>query len=733
MPELHLGGCRPEPLGSYLKALGVLRLVSEQSDATAEGCWRGGSFVVRSSLDADALMRFFLDASRPTPFVSPWNRGSGFYPNDQQAGISAIEASTSPRLASYRETIALARDLVAAPDWPSLDKQDQVRRCRAVFPDEAVRWLDAAVVLTTDGREFPPLLGTGGNVGRLEFSNNVMQRVVEVMSVGDDNQSVDRPESGAWLEASLQSTGHPRLVKAATGQFDPGGTGGANSDPTDASGVSLVNPWDFILMFEGTLLFASGAARRMGAGNTGKAAMPFMVDATAAGYASNADDESNKGELWAPLWQQPATYREIDRLLAEGRSEWRGRQARTGLDFARAVATLGTDRGVDQFVRHAFVERHGQNILAVPVSRVRVSTREMPSVRLTGQLDRWLASLHRATELTAGARAALVDLEREQYALARDTGAEGLQRVLRAAARLDRIVERSGSLRAKVDPLRVGPAGDWVEQLDDGSPELRLAVALTSQRDRRGSTGEATPALMLRAVSPSRGGRRLEWVDRVARVPGLGQRGLAPVLAALLEARTIECLTHRRPLGQDGSTEQSQGGVNTAYDFATPAVLGDLVAFLDGGLDDSRLEDLIAACLLLDYGPGGLASFPQPEPDSATPIQPALALLAPFYCGHPIAVGGARRTATLTSDPGWPSMLNAGPGQVGVFCQALQRLRVAELAPLQRNPERIVADVDTQRLAATLTFPISRRGSAALLSLVACAPDQLIPTPGGPA
>ena len=33
MPILTLHGCSPEPLGNYLKALGIFRLVAEQADA----------------------------------------------------------------------------------------------------------------------------------------------------------------------------------------------------------------------------------------------------------------------------------------------------------------------------------------------------------------------------------------------------------------------------------------------------------------------------------------------------------------------------------------------------------------------------------------------------------------------------------------------------------------------------------------------------------------------------
>ena len=37
--ELELRGCSPDPLMSYLKALGVFRLVSEQVDPDLRGWW----------------------------------------------------------------------------------------------------------------------------------------------------------------------------------------------------------------------------------------------------------------------------------------------------------------------------------------------------------------------------------------------------------------------------------------------------------------------------------------------------------------------------------------------------------------------------------------------------------------------------------------------------------------------------------------------------------------------
>ena len=75
----HLTGCSPTPLANYLKALGILRLVAEQSDASARGWWQDEHFCLLTRLSREELHAFFLDEYQPTPIISPWNKGSGFY------------------------------------------------------------------------------------------------------------------------------------------------------------------------------------------------------------------------------------------------------------------------------------------------------------------------------------------------------------------------------------------------------------------------------------------------------------------------------------------------------------------------------------------------------------------------------------------------------------------------------------------------------------------------------
>src|SRR5262249_21135698 len=158
---------------------------------------------------------------RPTPIVAPWNGGSGFHPKDSQDGISAIEVSRSERLAPYREAIAAARSALAQlrlGEKPTdEDKTALIRVLRRTLADDALVWLDAALVMT-DRPRMAPLLGTGGNDGRLEFSKNHMERLAGLFEKGADTT--------AALASSLFGEAALALEAGAVGQFAPAAVGG---------------------------------------------------------------------------------------------------------------------------------------------------------------------------------------------------------------------------------------------------------------------------------------------------------------------------------------------------------------------------------------------------------------------------------------------------------------------------------------------------------------------------
>ena len=83
--DIDLHGCTPEPLMSYLKALGVFRLVAEQADPAATMSWHGGACRLHTTLDRDGLTDFFLNGYCPTPVVGPWGARSGFFPGSSES------------------------------------------------------------------------------------------------------------------------------------------------------------------------------------------------------------------------------------------------------------------------------------------------------------------------------------------------------------------------------------------------------------------------------------------------------------------------------------------------------------------------------------------------------------------------------------------------------------------------------------------------------------------------
>ena len=106
-----LTGCSPTPLAHYLKAIGILRLISEQGDPNVRGYWNDDRFCLLASRDRDQLVDFFLTRYQPTPLLAPWNGGSGFFPKDKKDGIDALANSVASRFEPYRQAITDGRQV----------------------------------------------------------------------------------------------------------------------------------------------------------------------------------------------------------------------------------------------------------------------------------------------------------------------------------------------------------------------------------------------------------------------------------------------------------------------------------------------------------------------------------------------------------------------------------------------------------------------------------------------
>src|SRR5690606_31530932 len=271
---------------------------------------------------------------------------------------------------------------------------------------------------------------------------------------------------------------------AAIGQFLPGGAGGPNAT-TGYDSKSLINPWDFVLMLEGALLFAATASKRLEQTAGGVLSYPFTVRPSGLGYgtaAPNEDGSDSRGEIWMPMWGQPARLATLESLLGEGRARVGRRAPRNGVDFAQAVATLGVDRGVDAFTRYGFHVRNGLSYLATPLGRFKVNLE--PSVDLLRELDTWLDRVRGKANSDRAPNSVTRAMRVVDEAIVELCRHHGDRRVLDLFLALGDLVDQLGrSVRWSRDSFVRPPpplTRDWMPHLPADMPELRLAMAAAS-------------------------------------------------------------------------------------------------------------------------------------------------------------------------------------------------------------------------------------------------------------
>jgi CRISPR-associated protein Csx17 len=477
----------------------------------------------------------------------------------------------------------------------------------------------------------------------------------------------------------------------------------------------FVNPWAFLLTLEGALLFATAVVRRHGADYQGGAAgqrnaVPFQVRGSTAGYPAAAAGENPLAELWTPEWARPAGIVELEHLFGEGRVEWGGRPARTGLDFARAVTTLGVDRGLTAFERHLFVDRLGRNPLAVPSGRVEVDDR--PIVGALDGLDGWLDRLRwDRTPATVVDRRR--ELESALFALASSGGNERIVEVIVSLGRCHEAVARSGAARERANPLllRGGQVVlDAVKPAVGRDVDLRIALAIATAQDHgTGIAGQPLRTTLRELLTPVSAGR---WTDR-------------PVGAAVgLVARLAEAARHRAFPGATAeiSTDvvPAVGGPRLPFTAGLRLDAGDVAALVHGRFDEGRCSALVSGLLCFDWPPMQEILHASVAADAVP--DPAVDMLLPFTSTEPLILPdeeGARRRVLMRLGSAWPVLLAAG--RIGqVLRDAARRLRINGVRHVVDPGE--VDPIVGIALAALLIVPVAPRLRLPALSRVAALP-----------
>ncbi len=690
----HLHGCVPTVLAHYLKALGVLRLVASQIDPQARGWWRDECFHLATTLDRETLLRFFAYQYAPTPLVAPWNGGSGFYPKDNKSGISAIEACKAERFSAYRMAIMQAASSVVGREESPKDeaKQGLLAECRRTWRGQVLAWLDAAVVIDEElSPAYPSLLGTGGNDGRLDFTNNFMQRLGELF----DLSIVDAPSKthsmGLVASALFADTPTSGLSSgAAIGQFLPGSAGGANST-SGFSGNSLVNPWDFVLMLEGSISFGAALSRRLRAGDLPQAAAPFAIRNMAVGFGTAVpDEESARGEQWLPLWSKPAVYVDLGALIAEGRCQQGTSPVRRPLEMARAIARHGTARGINGFQRFAFLERNGQANLAIPLGRWTVTAQPHPHQGLADEVAGWIGRLEQKARGDNAPTRWQRSSRRCSEALlgvCRDNQAGRWHELFAALGSAERALALTHvqSREAALQPLPSLSYG-WIDKIGRDSATLRIALAIADQCGLT-AAGRSDPSDSVRHHWLPLDGYR--FAER-------SNPDVIPDVADPLE--WLGRLMLRRAM------RESPLATHHGHTIG----LHDLASFLAGDVDIGEVFALLGPCLAVDRAEVPRLEAPVPSADDLGGLATyGLLRLATMPDG--LDLSGTK--VAIPYDHRVVLALTAGALDRAVDLAA-RRLRSSGLRPFVDRT--IGGPSHALRLAAALALPLHRRDAARL-------------------
>ena len=263
----------------------------------------------------------------------------------------------------------------------------------------------------------------------------------------------------------------------------------------------------------------------------------------------------------------------------------------------------------------------------------------------------------------------------------------------------------------------------WAVAADDGSPELRLAVALAAQSAPRDPKGD-DPRQLKRRLGPIRANcvplerrhfRRFEATSReLVHDPSVVWTGRN--LVADLTAIVLRRITDGTRAGHEGFALQGP----------VAARLDDVDAFVSGRVDDLRLGRLARGLMAVAWRRAGKVDVAEHWPNEQWPLPMTAASYALFRL---LYVPGHGDDA-IRPDPA-PLRLLASGRLEDATRAALRRLGALGYRPKLRH---LVGSPElARRLAAAIAFPVSGAQRTQLLRRVGKPTDEDRPRPTSPA
>ena len=595
LPVASFNGLRADSLGIYLASLGLFSLVARKWPRV-RAVWRNASFcLVGGPVTLEQTVEFVSEVGQQntwTKYDKPWDKAKKA---DVEESKKGRDRKTSRRTAR----------------WRSLEAEEQLLPLFGAH-------------LALDGRvRMNPLLGTGGNAGKRDFSKG-WKDAVQV--INKPPQSHGREVFDSDLKAFLNGDACTYLDGFSAGSWFGAANKIYNHGTRQPYRKGEVTPWAMALACEGLPYFSGGPSRQLGSRQQPKGAFPFVTVAMAPKCADEAG--SVEAEVWAPIWNQPMTEPELRALFLRGRTELGGKGATSSAAFAVGVMGRGVDAGVAEFRR--FLLQHTTSAqtfeprlaTVVPVPKTSLDSATTKATRAIVELynglpsDRKVDQRWKFSGLRGPLEQALVDFAAAQSREGRTEQAWTLvDEMIGALVKVDRNrTFRSHNFQSRLLP------GEWAARLFQEDPpdrETRLALAVSSLAE----TPTSPPFIAHRVGLKKRtDGPRWEFPESAPARRIWNDAALTDNLGAMAERRVMEELRNAAPRPPFGA--------------AIRVGLEDVCAWLSGQIDEDRMRLWLDRLCVFDWG--GTASREaakvlQSSFTSARPvIDGALALYALF-------------------------------------------------------------------------------------------------------
>jgi CRISPR-associated protein Csx17 len=414
----QLKGISDRPMGSYLAALGLMRIIERHVDDAAQFYWQGMGFYINTKVPESELIELLLAKYEATIAFNPWNKSSGIK-IDKKTGelsyvgsIAQIANSDSWRTKKIRELLPEFKDLIdefkiqgTTFSYPEkLEKLAFIGQCHSRIKNQHWQeWLDSTVILmeVTDKKgktsikpKYPALLGSGGNVGAVDIAENYYSAVGLLFDpqtgkpaanaaacfakaiFGIDSSEVT--ESKEVKALHLFPSQDYRLDFALSKNYDYAPSGGGSA--------TAVNPALVLLASEGMVSFrglAGGGGRDPDAGkplgrDLAKYSLAIPTSGASTDLVSLDERKSFTEEYFLPLWTTPRTYKILRERIFESPlinevQFFLPRQISDGTDFIQVLQEWAIENKIaGKFARYSLLPRKGQSNFAVMLETVDV-------------------------------------------------------------------------------------------------------------------------------------------------------------------------------------------------------------------------------------------------------------------------------------------------------------------------------------------------------------------------